>query len=440
MKNAGKSSEITFNQKSIVLMQVMEYYYQAGPARDTFIQECILDDGLREIFEFDYNRVMKRQKEFDETAKETKEKAKEDITHALRIKASDKKDVKISGAIMCKNEQDTIEMAVASLAPFVQEIIVMDTGSKDRTIEKLKRFDIVRLYEKKIRPWNFSVARNKLMNLCNGDMIFMMDADEQIVYHVDEELEEINASIERGSDTVYSIKSLEYENNMPVSEFHIPKIFPNDGSICWQGSVHNRPCLKEPKRNECTNFTLRHWNELSSVKDNSRKQRNRKFIEEIEDRDQNFINLYNLTKLYISSKNNQKAYDCAKKGLKFFYNNLTKDMQKKYSEFLPLATRIMLLSGDYDIGKPVGMHMGLVGPTPDNTFYSHVMFTAIGNHMRASEYVDEYLSLMHSPLDDPFLCCETLRHINAMMLKKDLYDYCKHGLGEITDFDNIIDT
>ena len=85
--------------------------------------------------------------------------------------------MKLSVAIIVKNEEAMIRSCLESVKD-ADEIIVVDTGSEDRTAE------IAREYTKKIRPnlWeeDFSKARNFSCSLCSGEWILSIDADEQL--------------------------------------------------------------------------------------------------------------------------------------------------------------------------------------------------------------------------------------------------------------------
>lgn len=85
-----------------------------------------------------------------------------------------------SVAIFAKNEEAHIERCLKSLRPLNAEIIFVDTGSTDRTVE------IASKYTKHIyhEPWrnHFAWHRNHSFDLCTGDWILQIDADEELIF------------------------------------------------------------------------------------------------------------------------------------------------------------------------------------------------------------------------------------------------------------------
>lgn len=84
----------------------------------------------------------------------------------------------VSLALIVKNEESCLEKCLSSFKPVVDEIIVVDTGSTDRTKEIARKFTD-KVYD---FPWidDFSAARNFSFDKCTGDFIFWVDADDQL--------------------------------------------------------------------------------------------------------------------------------------------------------------------------------------------------------------------------------------------------------------------
>ncbi|MDD2338034.1 MAG: glycosyltransferase, partial [Geobacteraceae bacterium] len=82
----------------------------------------------------------------------------------------------LSVCMIAKNEESNLPRCLASLLPLADEIIIVDTGSDDRTR------DVARVFGAKVYdfPWNgdFSAARNASLSHASCRWILVMDADE----------------------------------------------------------------------------------------------------------------------------------------------------------------------------------------------------------------------------------------------------------------------
>lgn len=86
----------------------------------------------------------------------------------------------ISCCIITKNEEDNISDCIKSIIDIVDEIIILDTGSKDKTIEIAQSFAKVKVYETLWKD-DFSKARNECIDYASGDWLLIIDADEQLI-------------------------------------------------------------------------------------------------------------------------------------------------------------------------------------------------------------------------------------------------------------------
>lgn len=106
----------------------------------------------------------------------------------------------ISVCIIAKNEEKRIEKCLASIKPYGFEIIVVDTGSTDRTREIASR------YADKVLDFvwcdDFSAARNFSLREAGNNWIFMLDCDEWIKTI---DVEELNYFRKHHSDSVGAI-------------------------------------------------------------------------------------------------------------------------------------------------------------------------------------------------------------------------------------------
>lgn len=88
---------------------------------------------------------------------------------------ADKK--KLSVALIAHNEAEIIEPTLQSVN-WVDEIIIVDAGSTDNTVEVCRRYDVEVLLEE--NQVNLNINKNIAIDNCSGEWILVLDADEVI--------------------------------------------------------------------------------------------------------------------------------------------------------------------------------------------------------------------------------------------------------------------
>jgi glycosyltransferase involved in cell wall biosynthesis len=82
----------------------------------------------------------------------------------------------LSVAIVTFNEEENLARTLASVA-WADQILVVDSGSTDRTVEIARSFNATVLE----RPWpGFAEQKNFALSQCTGDWILSLDADEEL--------------------------------------------------------------------------------------------------------------------------------------------------------------------------------------------------------------------------------------------------------------------
>jgi len=84
----------------------------------------------------------------------------------------------ISLAMIVKNEEAVFAHCLESVKPLVDEMVIVDTGSTDRTIAIAESFGAW-IHHYKWRD-DFAAARNESLRHCKGDWVLILDADEAI--------------------------------------------------------------------------------------------------------------------------------------------------------------------------------------------------------------------------------------------------------------------
>lgn len=159
----------------------------------------------------------------------------------------DYRDMKLSIGMMVKNESKYLERCLQSLQPLREaiesELIIVDTGSTDNTVEIAKHFTD-KVY---FHPWNddFAAMRNITINYATGEWFLVIDGDEILQDSLPViKFVQSPHNVDYGAAAVH-VKNFTDERNW--NKFSINqgvRLFRNDGSFSYTGVVHNQPVFK----------------------------------------------------------------------------------------------------------------------------------------------------------------------------------------------------
>lgn len=137
------------------------------------------------------------------------------------------------------NEQQYLPYCLASIYKFCDEIIIVDTGSKDKTIEIAEAFGAYVIQT----PWkdDFSLVRNISQSPAKSDWIIWLDADEVLN---DSGAKKIKYQLLKDNSTDFYLcprvnfwKDLKHAAWYPDSQY---KIYRNNIGLTWKGKLHEK--------------------------------------------------------------------------------------------------------------------------------------------------------------------------------------------------------
>jgi len=153
---------------------------------------------------------------------------------------------RVSLCVIVKDEEENLPACLGSCADLVDEVIVVDTGSTDRTKEVAARYG-AKVFD---FPWvdDFAAARNESLRHATGDYIFWLDADDRLDEDNHAKLRALFASL-HGENVAYAMKCLclpDQETGVATVVDHV-RLFRNDPAIRWQFRVHEQilPAVRE---------------------------------------------------------------------------------------------------------------------------------------------------------------------------------------------------
>ncbi|MCR5654966.1 MAG: glycosyltransferase family 2 protein [Lachnospiraceae bacterium] len=146
--------------------------------------------------------------------------------------------IRISLCMIVKNEEAVLARCLDSIADLMDEIIIVDTGSMDKTKEIARRYTN-RVYE---FPWtgSFSDARNYSFSKASMEYIYCADADEVM----DEENRDKFKMLKKGLLPEIDIVQMYYVNQMSYNTVYNfnkelrPKLYKRQRSFVWEGTIH----------------------------------------------------------------------------------------------------------------------------------------------------------------------------------------------------------
>ncbi len=157
-------------------------------------------------------------------------KRKEPITWP--VLPDPKRKPRLSVCMIVKNEERFLGQCLASVRDIADELIVIDTGSTDRTIE------IAREYGAKVGyfEWcnDFAAARNASIAPATGDWILFLDADEELS---PVEKAELPLLLGQTQVSLYRLPIINTHQG-EYSKSYVPRLFRNPPGLMFYGCVH----------------------------------------------------------------------------------------------------------------------------------------------------------------------------------------------------------
>jgi len=192
---------------------------------------------------------------------------------------------RVSLCLIVKNEEAHLRGSIGTAADLVDEIVVVDTGSTDRTKEIAASYG-ARIFD---FPWvnHFAAARNEGLRHATGDWIFWLDGDDTIDEENRARLRQQFAGL--GTDNIaYMMKCLCVANAATNTEARVlehVRLFRNDPAIRWQYRVHEQilpAILAQKGRIEWTDVIIKHMGYQDPAQCGDKRLRNLRLLQQEE--------------------------------------------------------------------------------------------------------------------------------------------------------------
>ncbi|HWD93766.1 MAG TPA: glycosyltransferase [Verrucomicrobiae bacterium] len=141
---------------------------------------------------------------------------------------------RLSVCLIVKNEERFIAQCLKSVREVAQQIILVDTGSTDRTVEIAKELGA----EVHSFTWcdDFSAARNAALEHATGDWVLALDADEELS---PKDHEKLRQAMSDAATMAWRLPIIDVGRELDGCS-HVPRLFRNAPGLFYLGRVHEQ--------------------------------------------------------------------------------------------------------------------------------------------------------------------------------------------------------
>jgi glycosyltransferase involved in cell wall biosynthesis len=185
------------------------------------------------------------------------------------------KGLRLSLCMIVKDEEEMLPRCLAAAAPAVDEIVIVDTGSTDRTIEIAREFGATVIE----REWtgSFADARNVSFDAATGDWLLFLDADEVLV---GEDVERLRALCGQTWREAFYLTEISYTGELgdgTAATHTALRVFRARPEYRFSGRLHEQIAetlpTHLPERIQATDIRVEHFGYLGAVRDAKEKSR-----------------------------------------------------------------------------------------------------------------------------------------------------------------------
>lgn len=271
----------------------------------------------------------------------------------------------LSLVMITKNEESKLKRCLDSVKGIVDEIIVVDTGSTDKT-KDIALTSGAKVYDYK---WNnnFSDARNYAISKSTGDWNLILDADEFIT---DINLDNIHKFMDLNNKAIGHVKIInlfEQDGEIRRSNSFISRLAPKN--VYFSGTIHEQLDLNYPRHK--IDIVLEHDGYLYTNKFD----RNIALIlSELKENSHDSYLLYQASKTYYVNK----KYDDASDYFDRFYDSLNFEYDTFAKDGIVLYLYNIIKTHDFDKGlKVISDTFDIMSNYCDFYFVCGVFFTEL---------------------------------------------------------------
>ena len=223
-----------------------------------------------------------------------------------------------SVVMMLKDEEKSVETSLSSVKNYVKDIVILDTGSQDNTINKIKTFcknNKLNLFLKESVFKNFAESRNEAIefaeNNVNSTFLLLMDAGDE--FKANSSRNTIDRYINMISKTVnYGLVRHSWLVNGQLEEHYDVRFIRTKNKCRYDERYPVHEKFKNVKDDILNVSTIFYLFQNRDKYGGSTSSRYLKDVEMLENSVKNRRNLYFLGQTYLNMENFEKSYEVNK--------------------------------------------------------------------------------------------------------------------------------
>ena len=184
---------------------------------------------------------------------------------------------RLSVAMIVRDEADFISAAIESARLIADEIVVLDTGSRDATVATARQLNVV-VQE---ADWcdDFSAARNRCLEIVTGDWVLWLDAGERLDPRTAQQLRSfIDQQANPNTAYMVMVESLASDHRSSNEQAARERLMPRRADLRFEGRVREtlRPAVERAHLSVALapGRILQHPRQHDSARKTQRAQRN----------------------------------------------------------------------------------------------------------------------------------------------------------------------
>ncbi len=340
--------------------------------------------------------------------------------------------LRLSQTMIVKNEERNIEKSLSWGRNIAFEQIVVDTGSVDKTVEKAQKLG-AKVYHFK---WvdDFSAAKNYALDLCSGDWIAILDADEYFTpTSVKILMDIIETADKNGYEAIRtSLTSIDGKGGIINKTTHI-RLIKNIKHLRYKRRIHEILCYPGTikiyeAQSELDIIHTGYIEEVAKKKRSSKRNRNL-LIKELAENPDDYELLGYLADDY-ALENRDKAINIYQKAIQLLPDKIDIYDTRTADTFTKLIILLSLDGRDTEITDLCDKAEQIMSVNADFSYYTGLFFYSKKEYSKAFNYYKKAFDKLNKDVNN----------VSENLISNISIAYAQYGhiLYELQDFKNSV--